>query len=172
VTWSGPIPKTSTHGQCHPEAPVGSLAKRFPQRYAADDVTTPTIRILTSNLPVQPRQQPTTHRPRPSAGQRRLQIPLPIARSRHRLVGAQLLLPLWQRGIHHDARRRLGARLQNLQRGAGSQARGAGRQTGRWRILLVNFLVWVFDATKREVTRHTQSSIDASSLFLRNGLRL
>jgi diadenosine tetraphosphatase ApaH/serine/threonine PP2A family protein phosphatase len=89
-------------------------------------------------FPVQPRQQSTTHRPRPSAGQRGLQIPLPIARSRHRLVGAQLLLPLRQRRLHHDARRGLGARLQNLQRRAGSQARGAGWQTRRRRVLLVD----------------------------------
>jgi diadenosine tetraphosphatase ApaH/serine/threonine PP2A family protein phosphatase len=82
--------------------------------------------ILTSTLPVQPCQQPTTHRPRSSAGQRRLQIPLPIARSRHRLVSAQLLLPLRQCGVHHDPRRGLGARLQNLQRRAGSQACCAG----------------------------------------------
>jgi diadenosine tetraphosphatase ApaH/serine/threonine PP2A family protein phosphatase len=94
--------------------------------------------ILTSTLPVQPCQQPTTHRPRSSAGQRRLQIPLPIARSRHRLVSAQLLLPLRQCGVHHDPRRGLGARLQNLQRRAGSQACCAGGQAGCWRVLLVD----------------------------------
>jgi diadenosine tetraphosphatase ApaH/serine/threonine PP2A family protein phosphatase len=62
--------------------------------------------LQTTNISflVQPREQPTTHCPSPSACERRLQVPLPIARSRHRLVSAQLLLPLRQRGVHHDTR--------------------------------------------------------------------
>jgi diadenosine tetraphosphatase ApaH/serine/threonine PP2A family protein phosphatase len=102
------------------------------------------IRILTLTLPVQPREQPTTHRPRPPAGQRRLQIPLPVARSCHRLVGSQLLLPLRQCGVNHDARRGLGARLQDLQRGAGSQACCAGWQTRCGRVLPVDALCILF----------------------------
>jgi diadenosine tetraphosphatase ApaH/serine/threonine PP2A family protein phosphatase len=61
--------------------------------------------LTNSHSPVQPRQQLTTHCPSPSTRQRRLQISLPVARSRHRLVSAELLLPLRQRRIHHDARR-------------------------------------------------------------------
>jgi len=54
---------------------------------------------------VQPRKQPHTHRPRPPAGQRRLQIPLRLPGRRHSLVGTQLLLPMRQRREYHDDRR-------------------------------------------------------------------
>lgn len=88
-------------------------------------------------FPVQPRQQPATHRARPPARQRGLQVPLPVARGRHRLVGAQLLLPLRQRRVYHDARRGPRARFQDLLRRAGSQARCARGQERRGRVFLV-----------------------------------
>jgi diadenosine tetraphosphatase ApaH/serine/threonine PP2A family protein phosphatase len=101
-------------------------------------------RLTNSRLPVQPREQFTTHRSRPPARERGLQIPLPIARSRHRLVGAKLLLPLWQRRVYHDARRRPKPGLQDLQRSAGPQARCAGGQKGCGRVLFVDIrLVFV-----------------------------
>jgi hypothetical protein len=59
---------------------------------------------LSNNHLVQSRQRSTAHCSRPSTRQRRLQVPLPKQRRRHRLVRAQLLLPLRKRRVHYESR--------------------------------------------------------------------
>jgi hypothetical protein len=67
-------------------------------------------------IPVQPRQRPTTYCTSPSTGQRRLQIPLQRQGRCYCLVRTQLLLPLRQRRVHYESRRRPQARVPNLLR--------------------------------------------------------
>lgn len=76
--------------------------------------TTLNVPTIRSPLVVQPCQQPPAHRTRPPTCQRRVQVPLRLPGCRHRLERAQLLLPLWKRCQHHDARRRPAAGLQDL----------------------------------------------------------
>jgi diadenosine tetraphosphatase ApaH/serine/threonine PP2A family protein phosphatase len=70
---------------------------------------------------VQSRQWPTTHCTCPPTCQRRLQVPLPKQRRRHRLVRAQLLLPLRKRRVYHEPGRGSEAGIPNLLRCPRSQ---------------------------------------------------
>lgn len=88
--------------------------------------------------PVQPCEQPPAHRSSPSARERGLQVSLPIPRRRHSLERTELLLPLRERGIDHDARRGLGAGLQDLLRRARSPPGGASWQGWERRVLFVS----------------------------------
>lgn len=69
VTLCGPIRKMWTHGRSRLEVQDGSSAKRCLQRYAARTGMYSLQRLLTFVSPVQPREQPTTHRSRPPARQ-------------------------------------------------------------------------------------------------------
>lgn len=65
----------------------------------SSEVRSTCIRVpdaTTNQCPVQPCQQPSTHRQSTSTCQRRLQISLRLTRCRHSMVGTKLLLPLRQ----------------------------------------------------------------------------
>ena len=61
-------------------------------------------------------------------------VPLPTKISRHRVVRTKLLLPLRQRRLHHERRRRSGAKILHLLRRAGRPARGACQPSWSWRV--------------------------------------
>lgn len=86
---------------------------------------------------VQPRKQPPAHRPCPPTCQRRIQVPLCLARRSDGLVSAELLLPVWQCGVYHDHGRGPAAGFQDLLCCTGPQASSAGGQTGEGRVLFV-----------------------------------
>jgi hypothetical protein len=91
--------------------------------------------LTLSLLTVQPHQRHLAHRTSTSTGTRRLQAHV-RRRLGHRLVGAQLLLPVWQFGQYHGGQGGRQDRVQGVYgcRGERSGSQERGGETGKSRL--------------------------------------